>query len=489
MNKQKFIECLRDPTKIKDEEIAELDQLIQEFPYFQGARALSAKISKEKKRKDLNKKLTSAAVYATDRVLLKRYISDHLFFIHTKEEAKERTETPSTASSPVKPPSKKKAASPTLKTPTKPEVKPASKSKPAAPSLPKAEVSVDPPARKIDTEISAPSVPEKDFDLDELIAEIYLDIEELKKSKKRFQEMEKRLEEEDAVDAAIKKASSLKKTPKKKPAEPEAKTEKPSSEPEKTEKASSEPEKTVKASSKPEKTEKASNEPEKTVKASSKPEKTEKASNEPEKTVKASSKPEKTEKASSEPEKTEKTSDSLKVKIATAKPDEKPKELAEEDEKAIENNLPLNAISAEEDGLVDALNKPDKKKEESESPQEEVSDTLKVVRRRSGKVQSTTYESRKKGSEEEKIIDEFITNSPKITPAKKEEGEKEEKEDLADTSTRFQADIGTEYLAEIYVEQGKIDRAISIYKKLGLKFPQKKSFFAARIKDLESKKE
>ena len=469
MNKQKFIECLRDPTKIKDEEIAELDQLIQEFPYFQGARALSAKISKEKKRKDLNKKLTSAAVYATDRVLLKRYISDHLFFIHTKEEAKERTETPSTASSPVKPPSKKKAASPTLKTPTKPEVKPASKSKPAAPSLPKAEVSVDPPARKIDTEISAPSVPEKDFDLDELIAEIYLDIEELKKSKKRFQEMEKRLEEEDAVDAAIKKASSLKKTPKKKPAEPEAKTEKPSSEPEKTEKASSEPEKTVKASSKPEKTEKASNEPEKTVKASSKPEKTEKAS--------------------SEPEKTEKTSDSLKVKIATAKPDEKPKELAEEDEKAIENNLPLNAISAEEDGLVDALNKPDKKKEESESPQEEVSDTLKVVRRRSGKVQSTTYESRKKGSEEEKIIDEFITNSPKITPAKKEEGEKEEKEDLADTSTRFQADIGTEYLAEIYVEQGKIDRAISIYKKLGLKFPQKKSFFAARIKDLESKKE
>ncbi|MCR9067076.1 MAG: hypothetical protein NXI00_24135, partial [Cytophagales bacterium] len=134
--------------------------------------------------------------------------------------------------------------------------------------------------------------------------------------------------------------------------------------------------------------------------------------------------------------------------------------------------------------------KPIKKKEIK--AEEEDTGTLKVVRRRSGKVQSTTFETQSKENTEEeskeKIIDEFISTSPKISKADKSKlASEEDKEDLSDKSSRFQADIGTEYLAEIYVEQGKIERAISIYEKLSLKFPEKKSYFVARIEELKSK--
>ena len=46
--------------------------------------------------------------------------------------------------------------------------------------------------------------------------------------------------------------------------------------------------------------------------------------------------------------------------------------------------------------------------------------------------------------------------------------------DLADDSVQLHPEVASEYLAEIYLEQGKKDRAIEIYQSLILKFPQKK---------------
>lgn len=45
----------------------------------------------------------------------------------------------------------------------------------------------------------------------------------------------------------------------------------------------------------------------------------------------------------------------------------------------------------------------------------------------------------------------------------------------------------TETLAKIYEQQGNYPKAISAYKNLGLKFPEKSTYFAARISDLEAK--
>lgn len=37
------------------------------------------------------------------------------------------------------------------------------------------------------------------------------------------------------------------------------------------------------------------------------------------------------------------------------------------------------------------------------------------------------------------------------------------------------------------IKQGKIDKAIDIYEKLILKYPQKKAYFAEKIENLKSK--
>ena len=60
-------------------------------------------------------------------------------------------------------------------------------------------------------------------------------------------------------------------------------------------------------------------------------------------------------------------------------------------------------------------------------------------------------------------------------------------EDLSAESTEFKPDSSSEYLANIYIEQNKINKAIAIYESLSLKFPEKKSYFANLIKKLKSK--
>ncbi len=51
-------------------------------------------------------------------------------------------------------------------------------------------------------------------------------------------------------------------------------------------------------------------------------------------------------------------------------------------------------------------------------------------------------------------------------------------------SVSFGDGLVTEPLAELYVKQGKTEKAIELYKKLSLLNPEKKVYFASRIKDL-----
>lgn len=82
------------------------------------------------------------------------------------------------------------------------------------------------------------------------------------------------------------------------------------------------------------------------------------------------------------------------------------------------------------------------------------------------------------------IIDEFIRKNPTIkspSPADL----KAPAVDLSAPSQQLKDDLVTENLALIYIKQGRKDKAIDVYRKLILKFPQKKSYFAAQIKDLQ----
>jgi tetratricopeptide (TPR) repeat protein len=86
---------------------------------------------------------------------------------------------------------------------------------------------------------------------------------------------------------------------------------------------------------------------------------------------------------------------------------------------------------------------------------------------------------------QKQLIDDFISKLNKerretLLPASTEKVN----EDLSSQSTSFDGDLVTETLAKLCIKQGKIDKAIEIYRKLIWKFPQKKAYFAARIEEL-----
>lgn len=85
----------------------------------------------------------------------------------------------------------------------------------------------------------------------------------------------------------------------------------------------------------------------------------------------------------------------------------------------------------------------------------------------------------KKGSE---IIEKFIQKDPIIHPPSPESINNE---NMARQSAEDNYVLVTETLANIYVDQGLYPKAIEVFKKLILKYPEKKSYFATRIEELE----
>ena len=87
-------------------------------------------------------------------------------------------------------------------------------------------------------------------------------------------------------------------------------------------------------------------------------------------------------------------------------------------------------------------------------------------------------------TEQHEIIDKFVKANPSINRDKLPPSDQES--DLAAGSTAMQDDLVTENLAEIMVKQGKEDKAIDIYQKLVLKYPEKKAYFAQKIEQLKN---
>ena len=79
------------------------------------------------------------------------------------------------------------------------------------------------------------------------------------------------------------------------------------------------------------------------------------------------------------------------------------------------------------------------------------------------------------------LIDKFIETNPKISPVKQSTSSNSFAE-LNKTDTSY---LMTETLARVYLEQKKYQKAIQAYEILILKYPEKSSFFADRISDIE----
>tara|TARA_B100001758_G_C18089952_1_gene442766 strand:+ start:28 stop:648 length:621 start_codon:yes stop_codon:yes gene_type:complete len=89
-------------------------------------------------------------------------------------------------------------------------------------------------------------------------------------------------------------------------------------------------------------------------------------------------------------------------------------------------------------------------------------------------------------SSEDKIINNFIEHEHKIKIKKNEEFFKPTT--AAKKSLQHNNNLITPTLAEVYLKQGHFDKAISAYEKLILKYPQKSTFFAEKIKLIKNQK-
>ena len=105
---------------------------------------------------------------------------------------------------------------------------------------------------------------------------------------------------------------------------------------------------------------------------------------------------------------------------------------------------------------------------------------LKELEEEKQKKESENPEPKKLSRKE--LIDKFILENPSISRPK---AEFYNPISVAQNSIIDQENIVSETLAQIYEQQGYIDKAISIYEKLGLKYPEKSRYFAAQIERLK----
>ena len=148
-------------------------------------------------------------------------------------------------------------------------------------------------------------------------------------------------------------------------------------------------------------------------------------------------------------------------------------------EKVVKSTTTTKKAAAKSPKAKKTTTKVTSSKKVAPSKGEKIEESLKEIKKKPTKPQ-------KSGKVEEQIylIDEFIEKKPSIS-SKRVTSVADSQEDLSVKSTNFGDDLISENLAIILRDQGKVQKAMEMYKKLIWKFPQKKSYFAAQIEALK----
>jgi len=117
--------------------------------------------------------------------------------------------------------------------------------------------------------------------------------------------------------------------------------------------------------------------------------------------------------------------------------------------------------------------------EKSTDENRSFSDWLHIMHYTAPKKEDKKSEPKKKGMD---LIENFLNTNPQIIP---DPAKKAKDVDLSEKNSDSQEDILSETLAKIYIKQGHKNKAIAIFEKLRLKYPEKSVYFARRIKELK----
>ncbi len=84
------------------------------------------------------------------------------------------------------------------------------------------------------------------------------------------------------------------------------------------------------------------------------------------------------------------------------------------------------------------------------------------------------------------IIDQFLKLNPRLKTMANVKLKPEPQEDLSLKSSKIKKGMASESLANIFLKQGKVNKAIKIYEQLILKNPEKKAYFVEQIEKLQN---
>ena len=104
------------------------------------------------------------------------------------------------------------------------------------------------------------------------------------------------------------------------------------------------------------------------------------------------------------------------------------------------------------------------------------------------KPEEPDVEPQKEKSKGWDLIDNFIKGARPVQQDKSKANDPAPKEDLSQNSVNDNEEFMTETLARIYIRQKNYSKALQIFEKLSLKYPEKSIYFAGQIKIVEDLK-
>jgi hypothetical protein len=110
----------------------------------------------------------------------------------------------------------------------------------------------------------------------------------------------------------------------------------------------------------------------------------------------------------------------------------------------------------------------------------------KMLEQQYEKVEEQKKAPKKERKSQVELIEKFIQNEPQFGKPKELGQDSEyQQEDLATKKLKYQDEFATETLAALLFKQKKYERALDIYEKLSLKFPEKRTYFALQIQKIK----